>query len=211
MAATCGGVGRPESFICADGVIDPTAPDEEGVAQTVEIADGFFGDAFGAGESDEKTFGTATDGAADVKVGVEAAATGEDERTQGSEDGVGLIDFVFELGDLGVGDARLFGMNVFGQSGEDGAEVEEFVLNTFEDDGEGRDGGKRFCGNAGGADEGVEFIDGAVGFDAEVVFGDALAAHEGGVAGVAGAGVDAVEGEAGLVESGFAHKIEFRW
>jgi hypothetical protein len=96
-------------------------------------------------------------------------------------------------------------MDIFGESGEDGAEVEEFVLDTLEDDGERGNGRQGFGGDAGGADEGVEFVDGAVGFDAEVIFGNALAADQSGVAGITGASIDAVEGNAGFVESGFAH------
>ena len=116
-----------------------------------------------------------------------------------------MIDFAFELGDFSIGDARLFGMDIFGQSGKDGAEVEEFVLDAFEDDCERGNGREGFGGDAGGADEGVEFVDGAVGFDAEVIFGNALAADQSGVAGITGASIDAVEGNAGFVESGFAH------
>ena len=116
-----------------------------------------------------------------------------------------MIDFAFELGDFSIVDARLFGMDIFGQSGEDGTEVEEFVLDTLEDDGERGNGRQGFGGDAGGADEGVEFVDGAVGFYAEIIFGNALATDQSGIAGITGAGIDAVEGNAWFVERGFAH------
>ena len=79
---TRGSVGRPQSFSGAKRVIRPTAPDKKGVAETVEIADGFFRDAFGASEPNEETFGATADGAADVEIGIEAAAAGQDEGKQ---------------------------------------------------------------------------------------------------------------------------------
>ena len=46
------------------------------------------------------------------------------------------------------------------------------------------------CRGADEADDGVELVNVAVGGDADVVLGDAAAAEEAGVAGVAGPGVD---------------------
>ena len=185
-------------------MIGPAAPDEEGVAEPVQILDSFGGDVLFAGESDGDAFGTAADGAAGVEFRVQARAAGEDEGAERGEVRVGVIDFFFELGDFGGSDAGLFGMDVLRFGGEDGAEVEELVLDAAEDGGEL---GQFFGGgDAGHADEGVELVDGAVAFDAEGVLGDALAAGEMGFAFVAHFGVDAVEGDAGLVELGVGHR-----
>src|ERR1019366_2904127 len=55
-------------------------------------------------------------------------------------------------------------------------------------------------GFAGQADEAVQLIHRAVGVDAQVVLGQALAAGESGLAAVALTRVDTVDGEPGLVE-----------
>jgi hypothetical protein len=124
-------------------VISPAAPYEESVAQAIEITDGFFRNAFFASQSDQQAFGTTANRAANVKLGIQATATWQYERTQRGQGGIRFIDFMLELVDLGTGDARLFGMDIGGESGEDGTEVEEFVLDAFENDGEGGDWGKR--------------------------------------------------------------------
>ena len=95
------------------------------------------------------------------------------------------------LRDLGGGDARLPRMHVLRQGGEDGAEIEELVLHAQQD-------GRQFAERGrppesstvarAAADEGVQFVHGAVGFDAQRVLGNALPADERGIAAVARAG-----------------------
>src|ERR1022692_2819481 len=53
--------------------------------------------------------------------------------------------------------------------------------------------------------ETVQLVDRAVGCNARVVLGNALAANESGVATIALAGIDTIDGEAGLVERFFSH------
>lgn len=200
--------------------VGPAAPDEDRVAEAVEVLDCFGRDGFLAGESDQQAFGSAADGAGDVEFGVETAAAGEDEAAEGRDVFVHGVDLAFELFDFDVGDAGLAGMDVFGTGGEDGAEIEELMLDAAQDRGEqahaGIDAAEILAGDAGQADEGVQFVDGAVGFDAEGVFGDALASGEAGFTGVAALGVDAVQREAGVIEGFFAHAFivcvwENRW
>jgi hypothetical protein len=202
-------VGLPEDFGCSEFVVDPAAPDEEGVAEAVEISDGFGGDAFFVAEGDGNALGTAADGAAEVEFGVDAAASGKDEGAERTERLIHGVDFVFETLDLDFGDAGLLGMDIAGVSGEDAAEVEEFMLDAVEDDAKGLEFG--LCqaeiieGDAGEADGGVQFVDGAVAFDAEGIFRDSLAADEAGFTAVSPAGIDAVERDARFKEGFFGH------
>ncbi len=48
---------------------------------------------------------------------------------------------MFKLRDFDIGDARLFGVNIFRQRGEDGAQIEKFVLYALEDHGEQSEAG----------------------------------------------------------------------
>ena len=107
-------------------------------------------------------------------------------------------------------------MNVLGQCGEDRAEVEEFVLYAAERVGErhqvlgviGCDAG---CAVeealAGGADERVEFIDGAVGFDTGIVLWNLLAPDQGCGAAITLLCVDLIDRDARLVEGPIARGI----
>src|ERR1035441_9743942 len=93
-------------------------------------------------------------------------------------------------------------MHVLGKGGENRAQVEELVLYAQEDGGQHGEArllhGEWSDGSARGSQETVEFVDRAVGFDARAVLGDALAADQCGFAGVALAGVDAIDGKARL-------------
>src|SRR5580698_8516799 len=102
-------------------------------------------------------------------------------------------------------------MHVGGQRGENRAEIEQFMLDAAQD--REQRGEARvacfFAGNDGDSGEGVQFVDGAVGFDARGILGDALTSGETGLAGVASFGVDAVEGDAGVVKL-FGHVLNGR-
>jgi len=202
-------VGLPEDFGCSEFVVDPAAPDEEGIAEAIEVSDGFGGDAFFVAEGDGDTFGTAADGAAEMEFGVDAAASGKDEGTERTKRLIHGVDLVFEALDFDFGDAWLLGMDIAGVSGEDAAEVEEFVLDAVEDDAQGLEFGLSVAeiikGDAGEADGGVQFVDGAVAFDAEGIFRDSLAADEAGFTTVSAAGVDAIERDARFKEGFFSH------
>jgi len=136
-----GEVGLPENFGGSEFVVDPAAPDEEGVAEAVEVSDGFGGDVFFVAEGDGDALGAAADGAAEMEFGVEAAAAGKDEGTEGTERLIHGVDLMFEALDFDFGDARLLGMDVAGVSGEDAAEVEELMLDAVQDDAQGLDFG----------------------------------------------------------------------
>ena len=71
-----------------------------------------------------QALGAPANGAADVEVGIQAATAGEHERGQPFELRVGLVDFGFELLDIGRGDGGLFWAGVAGTGRQDGAEVE---------------------------------------------------------------------------------------
>src|ERR1017187_7158691 len=204
-----GTVWLPQSFGGAGDVAGPTAPDKQGVTQTVQVADGFRRHAFGAAERDHNAFGAAAHGAADMEFGIEAAAAGQDEGAQRRHVLVHEVHFAFELGDFGIGDARLAGMDVLGDGGENRAEIEEFVLHAQEDGGQQGEArlfnGELVDGGARGSQETVQLVDRAVGCNARVILGNALAAGESGVAAIALAGIDTIDGEAGLVERFFSH------
>lgn len=202
----------PEGLGLAEEEAGEAAPDEEGIAKSIEILHGGRGESGGGGKGDGAAFRPAADGAAEVEFGVEAATAGEDEAAEGSEEGVGFIHFVFEAGDVARGDDGLAGAEVFGFGGEERAEVEELVLDAGEAGGEEAEAGNAIGdGRDGEADGGVQFVDGAIGFDAESILGNALATDEAGLALVAGAGVDAGEGDVGFVEAiRGAHRIHCR-
>ncbi len=194
------GVGSPQGFRAAKRVVGPAAPNEESVAQAIQVAHGFFGHAFFARQADEQAFRPSANRAADVQIGVEPAAARQHKRAQRGEHRIGRVDFAFELIDFSAGNARLFGMDVLRQRRENGAEIEEFVLHALQHSGEARDGGQRFGRNARDADEGIELVHRAVAINTRVIFLDALTADQVSLASVAGACVDAVQSDAGFVE-----------
>ena len=90
-------------------------------------------------------------------------------------------------------------MDIFRQSRQNGTRVEKLVLDAVQDIAEA--GNAAFqAGLPGHPDERVQFVDRAVGFEAEGVFWDALASHERRLAGVTTPGVDPVDGEAGFIK-----------
>jgi hypothetical protein len=170
-------------------VIRETGQDEEEVGETIREDERVGVEVLiGVGEeSGEVAFGAAADGAGDVEVGGGGAAAGEEESFEGWELGGKDVDLLFECGDVGGVEAADFGFGGgAGGGGDIGAEGEEEGLEVLELGFKGGVGG----GGGGEAEVGVKFIEGAEGFEAGVVFGDAGAVEEGGGAVVAAAGVD---------------------
>ena len=99
--------GFPEGFGEAEHLAGEAAVDEQRVAEAVEVAHAEFVDAALAGEGDCEALGAAADGAAEVQLGVEAGAAGQDEAGQRRQLLRGAVDPGFERGDFGFGDARL--------------------------------------------------------------------------------------------------------
>src|SRR5262249_39999888 len=147
-------------------------------------------------ECDTGAFGPAADRSADVQFGIETAATGEDEGAKRFEVLIHAVHLDLELGDFGVSDACLFGMDIFGKRGGGGAEIEKFVRDAEKNGREPADARllrREFgSGSAHGSDERVEFVNGSICFDARTVLGNTLAAGKGSVAMIALTGVDAV-------------------
>src|ERR1035438_7999878 len=100
-------------------------------------------------------------------------------------------------------------MDVLGKGGENRAEIEELVLHAQENGSQQGEArllhGELVDGGARGSQEAVQFVDRAVSCNARVILGNALAADKSGVAAIALACVDAIDGEAGLVERFFSH------
>lgn len=173
----------------AGELVGASGLDEEPVAEAVEVGeeDGFEG--FESVEGDDESFGASADGACDVQTSGEFGTAGEDELSEGGELFGGGVDFAFEAGGpFGSDGGSGGGVLAAGGCSEDGAECEEFVLH-------GLQFRCKFAGlprqsDCGESEVGVEFVDGSVGVDAEVVFADALSADESGGAVVAGAGVE---------------------
>lgn len=176
--------------------IGPAAPDEQGVAQTVQVLDGLRGHGFFASQGDEQAFRTAADGSGDVQFGVQTVSTGQHEAAQGRQIFIHGVDLALELFDFGRGDAGLFRMNVLGFGGEDRAEVEQLMLDAADHGGKQADArivaDLLLAGNERETDEGVQLVDGTVTIDTQRILGDALAAGEAGLAGIAALGVDAI-------------------
>ena len=124
-------------------------------------------------------------------MGCRGVAAGEDEALERFDLFVECVDPMLEGGDVFIGDAGADGLVAFDAlfdvgGGEFAADVEEVGL----DDGEPASEVVVGEGGAGDAEGGVQFVDGTVGLDADVVFGDAWSAEEAGFAIVASAGVD---------------------
>ena len=92
-------------------------------------------------------------------------------------------------------------MNVLRQRGEDGTQVEEFVLHAFQLRGQITERGMFFGSLPGCAGEGVQLIDHAVAIDAWVVLGGALTADQAGLAGISAPGIYPIDGQPGLIKS----------
>ena len=134
-------------------------------------------------------FGASAHGAAHMGLGRCGGAAGEYEVAQRGEGGVELVDAAFESFYLFGVDAAGFAQGgVGGIGGEVRADGEETVLYVEEQVGVvgymvGQEGAQQ-------SDVGIQFVDGAVGFEAQVLFGYAFSAYERGLAVVAGAGVE---------------------
>src|SRR5437763_13839300 len=109
-------------------------------------------------------------------------------------------------------------MNILGKRSKDGTEIEELVLDTFQD---GRELtqltglGRRFVGShARRAAERIQFTHSAVALNPGVHFGTTLAADTARLAPVTNFCINPVQGNSGLVENLFAHaegSLECRW
>src|SRR5215471_1608260 len=99
-------------------------------------------------------------------------------------------------------------MDVLRQCGQDRAKVEQLVLDAKQDGAQHRQtrllGRKLIEGGPRSTQEGVEFVHGSVGRDSRAVLSYSLPADQTSFSLVAGAGIDAVDGQARLVEW-FAH------
>src|SRR3954468_6843706 len=133
-------------------------------------------------------------GSSDVEHGSFAAASRNDESLQGLELLLAVVDCVLQVRDPAVVDICLRQMPVhFLEVGrrQQGADTEKVALERdqhFVDAWQGLD-------SASEAEDGVELVDVAIGFDTDIVFGNAAAAEESSVAGVAGFRVDLHRGE----------------
>jgi hypothetical protein len=182
---------EPLWFIDVGAGVDDAGHGEEEVREAVDVAEQGAGDRFDVGEGDDAALGAAADGAGEVELGGGGVTAGEDEELERRQLFIEGVDPAFEGCDIVIGDAgadvlaalkALFDVG----GGEFAAEIEEVGL----DDGEPASEVVVFEDGGGDAEERVEFIDGAVGLDADVVFGDARSTEEAGLSFVAGAGVD---------------------
>ena len=123
---------------------------------------------------------------------------GKHEGAQGFERGIEFVDLGFEPRRLGGNDAQGLVAQVLAGIGHAkiGAQIEEVVLDAGQHGielGEIRRAGVK----PGDADRRIGLVHRAIGLDAQVVLGDALARAQGRVALVAGARVDAIENDHG--------------
>lgn len=75
-------VGGPKSLWLAEKAAGVAAPNEESVAEAVQILNGFGRRGFGGGEGDGAAFGAAADRAAEMELGIEATSAGKDEAAE---------------------------------------------------------------------------------------------------------------------------------
>src|SRR3954447_4148212 len=131
-AATGRLVGLPKSLGNIQNMIHPAAPDKESVAQSVEVANGLGGYRLGGAKADEQTLGPAADGSAYVQIRIEPCRAWQNKRTQGRQFEVRFIHFPLELLNLCGRGSRLALVNILGQSGQNRAQIKEFVLDSLE-------------------------------------------------------------------------------
>lgn len=162
---------------------------EEQIRQSVQIDDDDLRDLDLALKVNHSPLRATTNRARDVKRRSFRSSARKDERFQRLELAVARVDCQLELGNTILADASLGEMllHLFRiRCGEQGSDAEEVALNWNED--------FIYCGHVFGgacdAEERVQFIYVAVGFDARVIFGNAPAAKQAGKALVAGLRVD---------------------
>ena len=137
----------------------------------------------------DASFGPSAYGAAHMGLGRGGGSSRQDEVAQRGQGVVEPVDALFESCHLFGVDAAGFAQGgVGGIGGEVRADGEESVLDVEQQVGVvghivGQEGAQQ-------PDVGVQFVDGAVGFEANVLFGYAFSAYERGLSVVAGAGVD---------------------
>ncbi len=172
-------------FLCIDVLL--AGQGEEQVGEAVDVGgDTAVDGAFGC-DAQDAALGTAADGAADVGLACGLGSAGKDKGAKRWQLAVDEVDGVFQLLDHLVGhDAATAQFGRCGVGGEVGAYDEEHVLDVGEECAVGV--AVHHAGEQ--ADVAVQFVDGAVGFEAVAAFADALSAHERGLAGIAGAGVE---------------------
>ncbi len=74
-------VGIPQPLLETLHLDHPPAPNKEGITQPVEIGHRHRDPSLGQ-EPSALSFGTATDGSADMEIGVDSAGTGKDEASE---------------------------------------------------------------------------------------------------------------------------------
>src|SRR5689334_5055482 len=104
----------PQSFWRVSLRAGPTAPDEEGIAEPVEILHGLRGNLLGASQCDQPPLRAPADSPAYVQFGIQPGAARQHERAQLSQAFVHAIHFRLQPVDVALGHARLPWMNVFG-------------------------------------------------------------------------------------------------
>src|SRR5262249_53676310 len=179
----------------AEALAGPPGEDEQQVAQPVDVAQRPLADRLLTGEDQHAPLGPATHRARLVQEPADPAPARQDEGLERLEVLLAPVHQALQRGDLALADPEHALVRRVGGRGQLAAEVEQLVLDPPEDLVEPPVGlaGAELLGveHAGQPDDGVELVERAVGLDARGVLGDAAAAHQGGLALVAGPGVDA--------------------
>src|SRR5665647_2518987 len=179
----------PGDFARPGAPVGQARESEQKVGETIQIDDGEGGQLHLMLQADDMPLRTAAHGARDVQCGGLGRAAGNDEGAQRLELTLAVVDGALELGDASFVDARLFEMQrhfVAVGGGEERPDREQVALYGNEHLVDAR----HHLDAARHSDDGVELVDVTVGFDADVVLGNAPPAEQSGVAGVAGLCVD---------------------
>ena len=165
--------------------------EEEVVGEAVDVFEDFFGDGVLAVEGPEAAFGAAADGPGQLQPCGQRSAAGQQEM----QSRTGVLAQCIHRG-LACGH-KVFGQGIgvlvaFGRRGRHEAHHGHQVFLDVVEDGVERGAGAH---RADDADLAVEFVEVAVGFDTDVVFGHPGTAVDTGGPGVARPGIDSVHGE----------------
>lgn len=190
------GRGALQSAPSARGVFGLAGEEPEAVGEAVEEdGDVLVFDFAGVDEGLDAAFGAAGDGAGHVKSGGVEGFAGRGPAFKGDVLGFDVFDPVLEGGvDFGGCDLETI-LDVAGVVAGGGGEFAHDGDEAALDDGEALADFVPIGGGAGEAEGGVEFIDGAAGFDAGMGFADAPVVHEAGGSGITGFCGDAHGGQ----------------
>lgn len=178
--------GAPGSFGGAAKNVDPSGEDEEQIGESIEIHNGIGADRFRERKADDVAFGPSANSSGEMHERSRLVTAGEDEIPERLQMPVNLIDVLFEAMGITRLDSLNGGGDDIGRSRKVGAESKQVGLDFGENLVDFAGSVKRSADT----NDAVQFIDGSVGFDADIGFGNVAPAKKRGTSGIPFPGVN---------------------